>query len=745
MADTLSRLHIVRFGEFQLDLRSGELSQHGHRLPLPDQPFRLLAILIRGRGSLVTRDDLRRELWPDGTFVDFERSLNAAVKRLREALSDSATAPRFIETLPRRGYRFIASVDEIGAAASAAATAAGVEAEPGEPASPPPASADAGLQAADIRHARSRLMSVGGVIAAAALSVAVAIGLTAGRPGHGATPSGPHNARLTNLGTVRLAALSPDGQSLAYVRTDDVRESLWVRKIDGETATQLVEPVDGFFRSVTFGPNGFVYYTVLRPDLTAVPLRRVPVGGGPAEPVLQASGGVSFSPDGSRYAYVSTTSLGLQESRIVVSDINSGASRAIAVQRPPHSFVRIKPAWSPDSAQLAVVSTTDETPARHEILFVDVATGSVRKTATLGRLSVSGLLWLADGTGFVISATEHAARPQRLWHLAPSGAVRPLTHDVSDYSLAGVTRDGRSAVAVRADVARSLWVAEVSRLSAARQIAVDSGDVSGLEGVAWAADGRLFYGTAESGNVDIWSYDATTLMQRQVTSDPGAEFHPAISPDGRTIVFASTGTASGLWAMSADGRERRRLTTGGDSHPVFFPDGAAVAFQRMTVDSLPFTVERVGINGGAVTQIGPNHTMRPAVSPDGRFVAHYWMTPEVWRLGVTRVGEPLPARSLALRPTHSGRVVRWSPDGAALAFIDGEGGAWNIWTQALEGSPARRLTHFTEGRIAAFDWSRDGSRLAWTRITEVRDIVTIAIDPPLSAGPASPETRVTFR
>jgi len=425
--------------------------------------------------------------------------------------------------------------------------------------------------------------------------------------------------------------------------------------------------------------------------------------------------------------------------------VNSGASRAIAVQRPPHAFVRIKPAWSPDSTQLAVVSTTDETPATHEVLTVDLVTGSVRTTATLGRLSVSGLLWLADGTGFVISATEHAARPHRLWHLARSGAVRPLTHDVSDYSLAGISRDGRSVVAVRAAVARSLWVAEVSRMSAARQIAVDSSDVSGFEGVAWAPDGRLFYGTAESGNLDIWSYDASALTQRQITSDPGEEFHPAVSPDGRTIVFASTGTASGLWAMSADGRERRRLTTGGDSHPTFFPDGAAVAFQRMTVDSLPFTIERVAIGGGATTQIGTNHTMRPAVSPDGRFVAHYWMTPEVWRLGVTRVGEPLPSRSLALRPTHSGRVVRWSPDGAALAFIDGEGGAWNIWTQALDGGPARRLTHFTEGRIAAFDWSRDGSRLAWTRIAEVRDIVTIAIDPPLSAGPANRGTRVMFR
>src|SRR5258708_14806660 len=98
---------VVRFGDCALDLRSGELIRDGNRCLLPDQPFRILALLLRHPGSVVTREDLRREIWRDDTFVDFEHGLNAAVKRLRAMLGDSATAPRFIETLPRRGYRFI--------------------------------------------------------------------------------------------------------------------------------------------------------------------------------------------------------------------------------------------------------------------------------------------------------------------------------------------------------------------------------------------------------------------------------------------------------------------------------------------------------------------------------------------------------------------------------------------------------------------------------------------------------------
>jgi len=112
---------LVRFGEFALDLRSGELSKNGSRLLLPLQPFQILALLVRSPGTLVTRDDLRRELWREDTFVDFEHSLNAAIKRLRQALRDSAATPRFIETLPRRGYRFKAAVDAGSAIAPKAA------------------------------------------------------------------------------------------------------------------------------------------------------------------------------------------------------------------------------------------------------------------------------------------------------------------------------------------------------------------------------------------------------------------------------------------------------------------------------------------------------------------------------------------------------------------------------------------------------------------------------------------------
>src|SRR5215813_4355886 len=102
---------IIRFGMFELELQTGELRHAGQKVKLQEQPFQVLAALLEYPGKIVTREELRSKLWPEDTFVDFDHSLNAAIKRLRDALGESADAPVFIETLARRGYRFIAPVN----------------------------------------------------------------------------------------------------------------------------------------------------------------------------------------------------------------------------------------------------------------------------------------------------------------------------------------------------------------------------------------------------------------------------------------------------------------------------------------------------------------------------------------------------------------------------------------------------------------------------------------------------------
>src|SRR5262252_2221412 len=217
---------VARFGSFEVDLQSAELWKSGVRIPLQDKPFRLLATLLRHPGELITREQLQRELWADDTFVDFERGLNTAIKRVRDALGDNADAPRFIETLPRRGYRFIATVVE--------ATRSG------------PPSADTTSQHASDgprRAARLRAIALAAVAVVAAAIVAALPAVRRVDPSGGVIrlrmPVEPAErfgtpGERTIGGTRTNLAVSPDGRTLAFVGLTDVTRHLYVRRLDGD-------------------------------------------------------------------------------------------------------------------------------------------------------------------------------------------------------------------------------------------------------------------------------------------------------------------------------------------------------------------------------------------------------------------------------------------------------------------------------------------------------------------------------
>ncbi len=697
---------IVRFGEFELDLCTGELRTGDRRTLLPDQPFRILAALIRSPGSLVTRDDLRRELWPEDTFVDFEPSLNAVIRRLRKTLGDSAEAPRYVETLPRRGYRLIPSVQQ-----------------------PVPENAVSSEAPAAARFDKRRIaVLAAGLVALVGAALGLrSFGVPAPRAGRTPDNAAARITRLTNLGTVRIASLSADGRSLAYVRTDETRESLWLRQ-PGAADTLLLPPVDGLFRSVTVG-RGVVYYTLLLPDRTNVGLYRVRAAGGAQEHVADFTGPIALSGDGTRWAHISTVSFAVRESRLLIGEAGGHSDRVIAVRTPPANFATMKPAWAPGGRELAVIVENEQSPGAVELVTLDASSGRERSRMTLPLEAVDSMVWLSDGTR-VFSARRRWALPARLWMMAPgSTTLRPLTDDGSDYWLAGTTPDARRAVAVRCEAAHVLWTVDLAGANLAHRLTAGCGRLNGFEGIAWLANRVVVYPALEGENLDLYSIDVKSGERRRLTIDPADDYHPTASADGTAVAFVShrSGRAA-TWIMSADGSSPRRISDGIDSRPALAPDSSFAIVQRHGLENLPSTLWRVDTNGGEAVPVAMQQSFRPSVSPDGRWIAHYWMTPERWTLAVTPIASNLPAHTFAVARTHRSRVVRWSPDGKALAFIDSPDGNANIWLQPLGGRAPRALTRLTGASIEAFDWSRDGSRLAWTTLVEIGDLVTVALD-----------------
>src|SRR5437879_2984395 len=211
----------VRFGLFELDLAAAELRKRGRKVPLQDQPFKVLGLLLRSPGQVVTREELQRALWPDDTFGDFDEGLNKAIQKLRQALEDSTDSPRFIETLPRKGYRFIAAVETLVETAQALASEPARNGEKQPPAAP----------------ARRREVLAWALFTIAFLALAALAAVHFRQ-----RPSELHAVRFqipvpVNADVlVELLEVSPDGKHVVFLgHSPDERAHLWVHSLDSMT------------------------------------------------------------------------------------------------------------------------------------------------------------------------------------------------------------------------------------------------------------------------------------------------------------------------------------------------------------------------------------------------------------------------------------------------------------------------------------------------------------------------------
>lgn len=242
---------IYRFGLFQVDLESGKLLREGVRVKLQDQPFRLLCVLLEHAGGVVTREQLRQSLWPADTYVEFDGSLNATLKRLRSALGDSAENPIFIETLPKRGYRFVAPVtaEEPALSYVSDSPVSSSAALPAE-VSPVPDSEESTLDSlgapARSDYWRRRLIATGGVVALALLIVASYHRLTSGRDQRTATV--PHQREITPrrsvavLGFANTSGRAEDAwlsTALSEMLSTELAAGDQLRLVSGEDVAQL--------------------------------------------------------------------------------------------------------------------------------------------------------------------------------------------------------------------------------------------------------------------------------------------------------------------------------------------------------------------------------------------------------------------------------------------------------------------------------------------------------------------------
>ncbi len=572
----------IRFGVFELDTRSRELRRNGVLVKLQDQPFLVLLALIERPGELVSREELHKRVWPDDTFVDYEVGLSRSVNKLREALGDTAENPRFVQTLPKRGYRFIAPVDG------------------GERVSPP-------AEPLIPRKTRPRWW----LAAMAVLPLAAVGGWLLWQRSVVPSPA-PRVKVLTSYpGFESQPALSSDGSKVAFVWSGPASDNadIYVKLVGSENPLRLTtDPASDVGPS--WSPDGkriaFLRFATGR--IPAVHLIS-PIGGDEQKVAdVPDAGGypLSWSPDGKwlTFAKFSGDSAG-----VYLLPVDGGAPRRVTFPKPPayDSY----PVISPDGRRLAYAGCTRTFSCDLYIMELDSAyapQGQPRRI-TQQQISMMGIAWAGDS--LVYSGSFSWGLLHYLWRVKADGASAPQRLDIAGVYASDPTV---SRISNRLAFARFVKNYDIWRCQIGGSQAPLITSTLHEGNPQFSPDGkRIAFGTSRSGEeFNIWVAEADGSNPVQLVHQLGrSEGSPKWSPDGRWIAFDSLRPDGyqDIFVIDATGGHPRRLDLGLHENgvPSWSRDGKWIYFfsdrtgrnEIWKVPSAGGHVEQVTENGGS--------------------------------------------------------------------------------------------------------------------------------------------------
>jgi DNA-binding winged helix-turn-helix (wHTH) protein len=335
MPPQVGNSQVIRFATFEVDLFAQELRKAGLRLKLSGQPFQVLAILLEQPGTVVTREELQERLWPD-TFVDVDHNLNTAINKIREVLGDSAESPRFVETLPRRGYRFIAPIKERYELIGGRYAEESVAGVPGEP------------------RIRSRILRYA-VMAVVLSTAAGSAFLIYKRPQFPGSSKPRALTRLTfGAGLQMEPTWSPDGRYIAYTSDRDSKLDVWVQQVSGGDPVRVTHTTGNNWQP-SWSPDG--KYSAYRSEGDQPGLFVIPALGGEGLERRIATFGYRprWSPDSSQILFQTLSGLTSPKNSFYVVGLDGSPPRGILADfQPQHHLKPGAVMWHPDGKNFSV-------------------------------------------------------------------------------------------------------------------------------------------------------------------------------------------------------------------------------------------------------------------------------------------------------------------------------------------------------------------------------------------------------
>jgi Tol biopolymer transport system component/DNA-binding winged helix-turn-helix (wHTH) protein len=636
MAEGAEPSKLAFFGSFELDLTSAEVRMNGHQVRLQEQSFRVLKMLIERPGEVVTRDEIRAQLWADGTVVDFNHSINATIKKLRAALADSPEEPRYIETVGRRGYRWKSSVEWAPPEAGSARV--------------PPQASSARLPKGlallwhRLLSGRAKWLPLIGVAAA---GIAATVLWIAGRGRRGPEPVYP--IPITTLpGAEWSPTFSPDGSQVAFTWNGDKQDNfdiyVTVIGVNGGLPLRLTsDPASDV--DPAWSPDGrWIAFRRIAPSehqlLLVSPLGTsveqkvgaLPCPGGHCSGNLW-SNRLSWSSDG-RFVAASDVFSPHSKGQIFLFDVETREKRSLNLPSGKEFASSYSPAFSPDGRRLAFVAgETGE-----ENIYVQKLDSALR---LLGQpipvahgSGYPALDWTEDSRSVIYSSVG-------LWRV-PADGGRAERLPVFASNTFAIARRGK----------RLAYSAE-SPLGAVFETVYRANRQSGEAGalVSWSSpvlspqysdDGtRVVFVSTKSGRYEIWTCSSNGTNCFQLTSGGGGS--PRFSPDGRYVAFDSGRYGSwDIFVVNSSGGTARRLTMedSSDSRPAWSRDGKWIYFGSNR--SGGFQIWKIPAGGGTARQVTRNEGFEAVESHDGTAVYYNKRGEEgVWTVPVAGGDEKL--------------------------------------------------------------------------------------------------------
>jgi Tol biopolymer transport system component len=503
-------------------------------------------------------------------------------------------------------------------------------------------------------------------------------------------------------------------------------KTLRLKDLTSGSAVQIMP--GGQYMDFAFSPDGKqIYYLTSDQGSSNSTLVRIPLfGGKPQEVLKNVLSPPAVSPDGRRIAVIKG------DSNLTILDENGETGNLITSfesQFSPLSW-NSQMSWSPDGERVALCGRGDDGRPRILDFSIKDRTGSFLPSPNFSQ--IDDVLWLADGSGLLITAKEKSGEPFQIWRVAyPSGKASRITRDFNNYDWISLSNDSKTLVVGQNITKTNVWIAAFDDLENLKQITFGSEAQDGFRGLAFTPDGKIIFTSPRSGNVDLWQINTDGGEPQPLNADQGSlNIAPRVTSDGRYIVFASSrgGDNLHIWRMDADGQNPLQLTNGANGDEVFYDisNDAHRVYYATANDQKQMTTRQVSINGGESSAIKDDYPTSGVIkaSPDGKTMMRYVYLNKLkqpWRYGIFPIEGGEPSQLLEI-PAYR-NIVRWSADGNSFIYI--KPGTSQMWRQPIDGSPPVMLSDLKSGWLFNFAVSPNYKQIAFAQGSQFSEAVLI--------------------